>query len=895
MTTSKNDAPTGASWENDLRARVSALETQLEGRLLAEQLLARELASAKQREAELRDFFENGVEAIHGVGPDGTILFANQAEADLLGYNRDEYVGRNVREFHADPELVEEILARLSNGEALQNFAARLRCKDGTIKHVSIHSNAYVRDGSFIHTRCFTRDITEQKRALEELRSKKDEAEATLGQLKAVLAQMPSAVVIVETSGRILVSNEKTNKIFGSVHAPFSAAAAAGEVLGRHKDGREYQRDEWPLSRSIATGEIVVGEEIHFIRKDGTAGYVRVNSAPMRNSEDNIVGGIVTYDDVTAEKVSELELREQSRINENLARMATALNSELDAETVVEKVMDAAAALCRAQFGAFVHEVLNENGESSLRYSLTGRSREVFSKFSMPQKAALFNPTFPGDDVVRLDDVTKDPRYPQSAPSRDTAEAERSIRSYLAVPVKSRSGSVIGGLFFGHELPGIFTSIDERLALAVAAQVAFAMDNAKLLRAALRAEEAAEQERARIATIARELENANRAKDDFLATVSHELRTPLNAMVGWVRMLQSGALPAEKHARALETIERNAQVQTQLVEDLLDVSRIISGKMRLDVGSVDLPTVVEHAIEAVRPAALAKSITLRLTMDPRAAPILGDPDRLQQVVWNLLTNAVRFTGKGGTIRIAVIKHDSSAEIIVADNGQGIDPAFLPHLFERFRQADSTPSRNYGGLGLGLAIVRHLVELHGGSVSVESEGRGKGATFRVCLPLSPVQSSSLDRPPALRFTPSVDLPCPEELEGVRILVVDDEPDARDLLSEMLSSCKATVSVAASAREGLQLAQQLRPDVLVSDIGMPGEDGYTFIRKLRSLPPDRGGRTPAVALTAYARFEDRTKALVAGFNMHVPKPVEPTELLAVLSSLVTTFAPDSRGKE
>jgi CheY-like chemotaxis protein/two-component sensor histidine kinase len=379
-------------------------------------------------------------------------------------------------------------------------------------------------------------------------------------------------------------------------------------------------------------------------------------------------------------------------------------------------------------------------------------------------------------------------------------------------------------------------------------------------------------------------------KDEFLATVSHELRTPLNAILGWVRMLRTDSIRPEKKVHALETIERNASVQSQLIEDLLDVSRIITGKLRLDVTTVDIGSVVESAIEAVRPAATAKGVVLSHVVAADAAPIFGDPDRLQQVVWNLLANGVKFTPRGGDVTVKVLRRDGLVDIIVSDTGQGIAPEFLPHVFERFRQADATTTRTYGGLGLGLAIVRSLVELHGGNAKVDSEGRGRGTTFTVSLPISPVRSSRFERPPPLRLVPTLELGPHSELAGTKILVVDDEPDARELLAELLSACRASVLSAGTVAEAMQLLQEKQPDIVVSDIGMPGEDGYDLIRKLRALPANRGGKTPAVALTAYARIEDRTKALIAGYNMHVPKPVEPTELLAVLSSVSTMFARD-----
>ncbi|WP_224244205.1 hybrid sensor histidine kinase/response regulator [Hyalangium gracile] len=378
-------------------------------------------------------------------------------------------------------------------------------------------------------------------------------------------------------------------------------------------------------------------------------------------------------------------------------------------------------------------------------------------------------------------------------------------------------------------------------------------------------------------------EEANRLKDEFLATVSHELRTPLTAMLGWVQMLRSGMLTEDKRDRALATVERNARSQAQLIEDLLDVSRILAGKLKLEVEFVDVGSVVEAAMETVRPAAEAKGIRLQVALDSTCS-IMGDAARLQQVVWNLLSNAVKFTPKGGRVQVLVERRDSSVEVTVADTGRGIPQDFLPHVFERFRQAEGGTTRQAGGLGLGLSIVRHLVEAQGGTVSAASDGEGQGATFVVRLPLSVARRREPLVPPTLRAeVEKAGLLCPPELEGLRVLVVDDEADTRELLRTMISGCKARVRTAASVAEGLRALQEEMPDVLVSDIGMPEEDGYSFIRKVRALAPAGAGQLPAVALTAYARVEDRTRALLAGFQSHVPKPVEPLELLAVLASL------------
>jgi signal transduction histidine kinase/ActR/RegA family two-component response regulator len=704
----------------------------------------------------------------------------------------------------------------------------------------------------------------------------------------AVLNQVPSAVIVVDARTRkVVFANDRNRQIF-RLTADLNDAADHALFCGFQADGRPIEPDRWPLARSLRDGEIVTGEEICIERGDGSEGYIRVSSTPIRDEGGAIVAAVVMYDDVTDATRAALALQEQGRVNETLLRINSAFSSELDVDVLMQLLTDEATKLCRAQFGSFFYNVKNHAGESYMLYTLSGVSRDAFADFPMPRNTAIFAPTFSGTEVVRSGDITKDPRYGKNQPHCGMPQGHLPVRSYLAVPVKSRSGGVLGGLFFGHGEPNVFTDQDERLIVAISSQASVAIDNATLYRDARRAEALAELERGKMEGLVRELENAAHMKDEFLATVSHELRTPLTAMLGWVRMLRSGALAEDRKARALETIERNAIAQTQLIADLLDVSRIISGKLRLDVTTVDLPTVVENAIEALRPAILAKGVILQPTVDPLATPILGDGERLQQVIWNLLSNAVKFTPRGGRVQVAVRKRDSAVEIVVRDTGQGIDPAFLAHAFERFRQADGATTRAHGGLGLGLAIVRHLVELHGGTVLAESAGEGKGSTFTVSLPISPLRAAPIERPPPVRligFGP--ELRCPPELAGVRVLVVDDEPDARELLAAVLAPCKAEVTTAASTAEAFALFQERRPDILVSDIGMPGEDGYALIRKVRSLPAIAGGRTPAVALTAYARMEDRTRTLLAGFNMHVPKPVEPSELLIVLASLNATF--------
>ena len=381
-----------------------------------------------------------------------------------------------------------------------------------------------------------------------------------------------------------------------------------------------------------------------------------------------------------------------------------------------------------------------------------------------------------------------------------------------------------------------------------------------------------------------EAEAANRVKDEFLSTLSHELRTPLTAIMGWSDLLLHDEVEPDKRQQAIETIARNANSQCQLINDLLEVSRIITGKLRLEFVACELQSVVEAAAESIRPTAEAKGIRLQVSLDPNAGSVFGDSERLQQVVWNLLSNGVKFTPSGGSVQVSLHRINSHVEIVVADTGMGIHRDFLPHVFDRFRQADGSTTRSYGGLGLGLAIVRHLVELHGGTAYAESAGENQGSKFTVRLPLMVATEIQIDTPPAQPVAAAVTSGERQiSLGGLRVLIVDDEIDARGLLSAMLERCGAEVLAVPSSSEGLQAIESWRPDVLVADIGMPVEDGYGLIRKVRALPRERGGQTPALALTAYARTEDRVRAISEGYQLHLAKPVDRIELATVVASL------------
>ena len=384
-----------------------------------------------------------------------------------------------------------------------------------------------------------------------------------------------------------------------------------------------------------------------------------------------------------------------------------------------------------------------------------------------------------------------------------------------------------------------------------------------------------------------ELSRANRLKDEFLATLSHELRTPLGAVLGWTRVLRTTGAEGATRERALEAIERNARAQARLIEDLLEISRIVSGKLSLKVKPVDLVDIIDAAVEVVRPAAAAKQIALTTEMAVRPAMTSGDPDRLQQIVWNLISNAVKFTPPGGAARIRLTRNNGY-RIVVTDTGEGIDPRFLPHVFDAFRQADGTTTREHGGLGLGLAIARELVELHGGTIKARSDGAGRGSTFQVDLPSMVSESPAPGGTPAsagARETPAFDQ---NLLRGLRILVVDDEADARDLIEMALAQYGAVVTTADSAAAALAEIDRRVPDVLLSDVGMPREDGYDLIRRLRSRPLERGGGIPAIAVTAYASAKDRESALASGYEAHVAKPFEPEVLAQTVAALYRASA-------
>ena len=718
--------------------------------------------------------------------------------------------------------------------------------------------------------------LAARARAEQELVVAKEALRQSHERLQATFNQAAVGMAIATLDGAFTEVNDKFTRILGYTREELLRMAVADIT---HPDDRALtSRFLEHLLSGVVTETVA---EKRYCCKNGEIVWSLTSVNLLRDAEGRPQHIMGVVEDITARKHAEERLREESRDLELLNRTGAALASSLDLHTLVQTVTDAATQLTGAAFGAFFYNTTDGNGDAFMLYTLSGAPPEAFGKFGNPRATALFGPTFRGEPPIRCADVVTDPRYGQWPPHKGMPAGHLPVRSYLGVPVVSRSGVVLGGLFFGHPEAGVFTERHERIVVGVAAQAAIAIDNARLFEGAQRAAEERmqllESERAARAAA----ERASAMKDEFLATLSHELRTPLSAILGWSQVLRKGVRNPEDLQRGLETIERNARAQTQLIGDLLDMSRITSGKLRLDVQEVDPVVFVEAAIDTVRPAAEAKGVAIETALDPSAAPISGDTARLQQVVWNLLANAVKFTPNGGTVRVAIERSGSNVTISVADTGIGIPPEFVSRVFERFTQADATATRTFGGLGLGLAIVKHLVELHGGNVHVRSAGKDLGATFCVELPLSKRRGRAhrLDRRDSERLG---DLDY-ADLHGIKVLVVDDEPDARELVERVLTECGAEVVSASSADEALPLVRRERPDVLVSDIGMPGTDGYQLLKRVRALGQAGGGATPAIALTAFARSEDRTRALRAGFLVHVAKPVEPSELVATVASV------------
>ncbi|MDI3283659.1 GAF domain-containing protein [Polyangium sp. 15x6] len=685
-----------------------------------------------------------------------------------------------------------------------------------------------------------------------------------------ILKQMPEAILVTDLYGTILRWMGKATQIFG-----FTETEAVGRPVTILAHPDTVERLGPRILRGIRDQGAFLGELV-CVRKDGTTVPIETTAKPVFDKEGRARFLVGVCRDISERKRAEEErtrlIREQiaraeaedaARRSSFLAEASALLSASLDYEATLEKIvrlvvptmatyamLDVASEDGTTVTVAVAHEdPALERDVQDLRGGSTpdGWSEGPVTRVLGTRTSEIYSDL----GVSSLERIV-------GSPEQAARFAKLRARSAIVVPLTvGDTASATLSLF---RVGDRYSTKDLPFAEELAHRAAMALENARLYQNA---------------------QEATRMRDEFLGTVSHELRTPLNAVLGWTRMLRTASLNGTSQERALATIERNAMLQARLVEDLLDASRIVMGKLRLELRTLDLVGPINAAIEAVRPAATAKSVCLENSLERGACLVEGDPSRVQQIVWNLLTNAIKFTPHGGRVELTLGRSGQHARITVRDTGEGIRPEFLPYVFDRFRQGDSTTTRKHGGLGLGLAIVRHLVELHGGGVRADSAGEGKGAIFSVLLPLSPNPDllASLDR-----FTPQPagleELP---SLEGLRLLLVDDEQDSREMLAAMLQQCGAVVRCVSSAAAALSALDEFRPDVLVSDIGMPGEDGYALIRQIRALKPARWGALPAVALTAYASAEDRVRVLAAGFQMHVPKPVDAAELAATVASL------------
>ncbi|MFY0566847.1 ATP-binding protein [Archangium lansingense] len=814
--------------------------------------------SAPPRLEHLLEVVTDGVLALD---VQGRPTYVNTRAERLLGRTRNELLGRRL--WTVLPELEEAELGRA--------------CHRALAEGVPTTVEEYLASlGAWLESQVFPtgegllvllRDVTE----LKHLVRSRWRAERLAEELSRSEARFRSLVVATST---ILWTTDATGNI--QEDSP-TWCDFTGQSYDKWRSGTGWQEAIHPEDRArvsaawkrafAARGLYEV--EYRLRRADGAYTPVVSRGVPVLELDGSVREWVGSITDITAQRRARQAL-------EIISEASSALSSTLDLRQALERLTRSLVPRFAGWCGLYLRQgkgplervaFTDVDPIRALRLRKAGRLLE--GPYAIPT------------EVLESGRPEPIPLLTEEVLTSETDEARRELRRAfmgmkgVAVPI-ALDGRKLGVLVLalGDEYRA-YDADDVRVAEELAHRAAITVEHARLF-------ELARQERDRA-------EEANRAKDDFLATVSHELRTPLTAILGWASILRTGTLTPDKQARALETVERSARAQAQIVDDLLDISRIVAGRMRLEMQPVQLVPVVEAALDAVRPAAAARNIRLESQLAAGSGPVQGDAQRLQQVAWNLLTNAIKFTPEGGRVAVRLQRVEEHAELQVSDSGKGIEPSFLPHVFERFRQADGSATRRYGGLGLGLAIVRHLVELHGGTIQAHSEGEGRGASFTVRLPLAAARTSDGS---ATRDTPG--LPDPSlsaylpDLSGVRVLVADDEQGTRELLRVLLEDRGAVVTSASNSAEALERLKREPPDLLVSDIGMPDEDGYTLIRRVRALPPAQGGQVPAAALTAYTRLEDRTRALSAGFQVYVPKPVDPIELVMALANLINRFA-------
>lgn len=835
-------------------------------------------AVLQDSEARYKALFETTQDGIMIVNDEGHYIEVNESLCRFLKTTRGQLIGSHFSQF-IPPEILAEAEKDFNELKTFSAFSGEfpMRAADGSIIELDWTSRANFSPG--LHF-CVARDITQRKRAENE----KAQLAAQVERQRKHLAQMVSNVpgVVWEAWGGPDAENQRIDFVSDFVEKMLGYTVS--EWLSTHNFWLTivHDEDKERAAREAASifnsGQVGISR-FRWVAKDGRIVWVEAQSSVILDEKGTPLGMRgVTMD------ISERMHKEAN--NKFLAEATTMLTSSL----IVETTLSTLAQLAVPHFSDWCSiDMADDQGNlnclavAHVDPEKVAWGHELNKRYpAEPSEPRGLYQVFRTGVSEFYPDIT-DELVVQSARDEEHLSIMRRIgfRSAMLIPLKTRD-QILGVMTFVNSDSGRHhTEEDLILAEDLARRAALAVDNARLY----------EREQ-RLRT---EAESANRLKDEFLATVSHELRTPLTAILGWSRMLQSGKLDQNTAARALATIERNATSQHQLIEDLLDVSRIITGKLRLNVRPVDLTPVISAAIDALSFAAESKGVLIQTDLDLSAGPILGDPDRLQQIVWNLISNAVKFTPRGGRVQVLLQSREANIELAVSDTGVGINPQFLPHVFERFRQADGTTTRAHGGLGLGLAIVRHLVELHGGTVVASSVGEGQGSTFTVTIPtMAGRVQPQFERwsHPNVVIGPATPIDTPQRLDGLKVLVVDDEPDARDLLTTILTGYGAQVTAVGSTTEALREINEIRPDILLSDIGMPEADGYDLIHKVRASEAgsSSAGKLAAIALTAYAKVEDRIRTISAGYQAHVAKPVDPIELVTLVGSLARRDPPD-----
>ena len=780
---------------------------------------------------------------------DGRFEEANAKFCSILGYSLDELRERTFLGItHPDDVVVTRASVEQLRDGKIESYALEKRYvrKDGT----PVWSNTTVTalrkpNGEAAQFIGIIQDITD--------RMQSQEIQSRYG---AVIEHSDDAIITKTLDSIITTWNPGAQRLFG-----YSADEAIGKSVTMLIPDNHLDEEPGIIER-LRRDERIDHYETVRRRKDGTLMDVSLTVSPIKDASGRIIGASKIARDITRQKRNEDLVREQAHVLALLDTTGRSIASKLDLQNVLQTVTDTATQLTGARFGAFFYNVVNEQGEAFLLYTLSGASRESFDKFGMPRNTPIFNTTFTGQGVMRSADITKDPRYGTMAPHHGMPKGHLPVRSYLAVPVVSRSGEVMGGLFFGHPETDRFTERAEQLVIGVAAQAAVAMDNARLYEAAQR--EIVSRERAEAA-----LRETDQRKDEFLATLAHELRNPLAPIRQATLISMSPQATDEQKRWSHEVITRQVHHMSLLLDDLLDISRITRGTLDLRTEMTDLAQVVDAAVETSRPMIDAKQHQLSIELPPGPVRFAADPLRLAQVLSNLLTNAAKYTDPRGKIRVRATADPDNIEISVTDTGIGLSPEAHTAVFTMFSQVKSTQDRSEGGLGIGLALSKGVVELHGGTIQARSAGIGQGSEFTVRIPrrvvATPVQKAQATAParPALKR---------------RVLIADDNRDAADSLAMLLEMDGHSVTVVHDGQQALASIEVSRPDVAMLDIGMPEFDGYEVARRVRG--DTRNKPMLLIAITGWGQETDKARASAAGFDLHFTKPIEPTHLLEML---------------